>query len=130
MCKNDSSWWMCFFKKYFFGREKICQLYGICCRAHFRYLHVIFHDKIILPEILETNAINLEEIFLIVFLTFISLFSLIVYFDRFNTNNKRHFLTYILIRVSMCNSTFPYFNLSMYTEEDGTIINNEGRKEF
>ena len=31
------------------------------------------------------------EIFIIFFLTFISLFFLIVYLVRFNTNNKRHF---------------------------------------
>ena len=28
------------------------------------------------------------------------------------------------------NSTFPSFNLSMFTKEDGTTINNEDRKEF
>ena len=44
-----------------------------------------------------------------------SLFSLVVYLVRFNTNNKRHFLTYMLTRVSI--STFPSFN-------------NEDRKEF
>ena len=27
-------------------------------------------------------------------------------------------------------STFPSFNLSMFTEEYGTIINNEDRKEI
>ena len=47
---------------------------------------------------------NQTEIFLIFLLTFISLFSLIVYLVRFNTNNKRHFLTYMLTRVSI--STF------------------------
>ena len=36
----------------------------------------------------------------------------------FNTNNKRHFLTYMLIRVSN------------FTTYDGTTINNEYRKEF
>ena len=34
-----------------------------------------------------------------VFLTFISLFFLIVYLIPFNTNNKRHFLTHMLTRV-------------------------------
>ena len=33
--------------------------------------------------------------FLNIFLTFISLFSFIVYLVRFNTNNKYHFLTYV-----------------------------------
>ena len=28
------------------------------------------------------------------------------------------------------NATFLYFNISMFTEEDGTSINNEDRKEF
>ena len=40
------------------------------------------------------------EIFLIIFLTFISLFSLIVYLVRFSTINKPHFLTHMLTRVS------------------------------
>ena len=35
---------------------------------------------------------KLGRIFLILFLTFISLFSLILYLVRFNTKNKRHFL--------------------------------------
>ena len=43
------------------------------------------------------------EIRLRFFLTFISLFSLIVYLVTFNTKNKLYFLTYILIRMS--NST-------------------------
>ena len=55
--------------------------------------------------------------FLTFFSTFISLF-LVVYVVRFNTNDKRHFLTYMLTRV---------FNFTTY---DGTAINNEGRKEF
>ena len=37
---------------------------------------------------------------------------------RFNTNDKRHLLTYMLTRV---------FNFTTY---DGTAINNEDRKEF
>ena len=28
------------------------------------------------------------------------------------------------------NSTFPSFNLTIFTEEDGTTINNEDSKEF
>ena len=35
---------------------------------------------------------------------------------------------YMLSRVSI--STFPSFNLSMFTEDDGTTINNEDRKDF
>ena len=50
---------------------------------------------------------NQAEIFLIFLLTFISLFSLIVYLVWFNTNNKRHFLTYMLTRVFI--STFFIF---------------------
>ena len=46
------------------------------------------------------NARNQAKIFLIFFLPFTSLFSLIVYLVRFNSNNKRHFLTYMLTRVS------------------------------
>ena len=34
----------------------------------------------------------------------------------------------MLTRVS--NSTFQSFNLSMFTEEDGTTIKNEDKKEF
>ena len=44
-----------------------------------------------------------------------------------NSNNKRHFLTHMLTNVPI--STFPFSNLSMLTEEDGTI-NNEDRREF
>ena len=64
-----------------------------------------------------------------IFLTFMSLFSLIVYLIRFNTNNKRHLLTYMLTRLFI--STLQSFNLSMFTEEDGTAIatiNNDNRK--
>ena len=43
---------------------------------------------------------NHAEIFLKFFLTFISLFSLIVYFFRFKINSKPHSLTYMLTRVS------------------------------
>ena len=50
-----------------------------------------------------------------------SLFSLIVYLVRFNTNNKRHFLTYMLTRVS---------DFTTCTKEDSTVISNEDRKEF
>ena len=57
-----------------------------------------------------------------------SLFSLIVYLVRFNANNKRHFLTYMLTHVFI--STFPSFNLSIFTEEDGTTIYNEDRNNF
>ena len=49
------------------------------------------------------------------FLTFISVFSLIVYLVRFNTNNKFHFLTYVLTRV---------LNLTTY---DSTTINNKDK---
>ena len=55
---------------------------------------------------------------------------------RFNTNDKRHFPKYMLTRVpnfttyiwNLFNS--PFFNLSMFTEEDGTTINKRVRKEF
>ena len=50
------------------------------------------------------------------FVTFVSLFSLIVYLVRFNTNNKHHFL-----------HNFS-FNLSMFTEEDGTTINKKEKR--
>ena len=66
--------------------------------------------------------------FLILNLIFLFLFSLIGYEARFNTNNNRHFRTYILTRVSI--STFPSFNLSMFTEEDGTTVNNQDKKAF
>ena len=35
---------------------------------------------------------------------------------------------HILTRVSI--STFPSFNLSMFTEEDGTTVNNQDKKAF
>ena len=38
-----------------------------------------------------------------------------------NTDNKLHFLTYMLTRES---------NFTTSTEKDGTTINNVGRKEF
>ena len=53
-------------------------------------------------------------------------FSLIVNLVTFNTNNERHFLTYMLTRLS--NFTFPSFNFSMFSEKDSTTINNEGKK--
>ena len=62
------------------------------------------------------------------FLTFISLFSLVVYLTMFNTNNERHFLTYMFKNGST--SVFPSFNLSMFTEEDYTTINKEDSQEF
>ena len=77
-------------------------------------------------SILKHNARNQAEIFLIFFLTLISFFSLIVYLVRFNTNTKRHFLTML---TCVFNFTFLSFNLSMFTEEDGTTINNNDRKE-
>ena len=40
----------------------------------------------------------------------------------------RFFLTLTLF--FSFNAMFPSLNLSMFTEEDGTIINNEDRKEF
>ena len=52
------------------------------------------------------------------FLTIISLFSLIVYLVRFNTNEKRNFTISILTRVSN------------FTTYDSTTIINGGRKEF
>ena len=64
-----------------------------------------------------------------IFLTLMPLFSLIVYLIRFNTNNKRHLLTYMLTRLFI--SMLQSFNLSMFTEEDGTAIatiNNANRK--
>ena len=52
-------------------------------------------------------------------------FSLIVYLFTFNTNNKPYFLTYMLTCVS--NSTPPSFNLCMFTDDDGTTVNNEDK---
>ena len=66
------------------------------------------------------------EIRLRFLLTFIYLFYLIIYLVTFNTNNKLHFLIYILTRMS--NSTSLSFNLCMFTEEDGATINNKGKK--
>ena len=43
---------------------------------------------------------NYTEVFSIFFLTSVSLFFLTAYLVRFSTNNERHFLTYILSRVS------------------------------
>ena len=69
------------------------------------------------------------------FITFIFLFSLFVHLVRFDINNRRHFLTYMLTRVFIATnklhkSTFRSFNLCMFTKEDSTTINNEDRKEF
>ena len=49
--------------------------------------------------------ILMAEIFLIFFLTFISLFSLIIYLVRVNNNDKGHFLTYVL----------TFYNLPCFT---------------
>ena len=88
---------------------------------------------------------NKAEIFLNFLLTFISLFSLIIYLVKSSTNNERHvFLTYMSTRVSNLTTyicfiivliyyhgftiiimvqtmltRFQHFNLSMFTEEDG-----------
>ena len=48
------------------------------------------------PQFSQCNATIYAEIFLIVFLTFISLVSLIFCFVMFNTNNECHFLTHVL----------------------------------
>ena len=40
-----------------------------------------------------------------------------------NTNNKYHFLTYMLTRLSI--STFQPLNLCMFTEEDSATINED-----
>ena len=70
---------------------------------------------------LRLNSLNrmLEyeaEILLMFFLTSISI--VFVYFVRFNTNNKRHFVTYMLTIV---------FNVTTYY---GTAIKNEDRRKF
>ena len=65
------------------------------------------------------------------FLNIFPNFSLFIFFNclvRFNNNNKRHLLMFMLTRVSILR--FPSFNLSIFTEEVGTTINNEDRNEF
>ena len=62
----------------------------------------IFHMKTIFCVSLNFLKLILE-IRLRYFLTFISIFSLIVYLVTFNTNNKLHFLTYALTHIA--NST-------------------------
>ena len=67
-----------------------------------------------------TSAVNLN-----IFLNYY----LFIFFNclvRPNTSNKRHFLTYMLT----CVSNFTtYICFSMFTEDNGTAINNEHRKE-
>ena len=61
---------------------------------------------------------------------------LINYLVRFNTNNKRHFVTYFLTRVSDFTTYICFIivsihlivNLSIFNDEDGTTINNEDGK--
>ena len=48
---------------------------------------------------------------------------------RFNIN-KNVILTYILTCVNLHNPAFRSFNLSMFNEEDGTSLNNKGRKKI
>ena len=67
--------------------------------------------------------IFLAEIFVMFFLTFISLFSLVVYIVRSSTNNKWHFLTYMFL-------THMLTYVSNFTSYDGTTINNEDIEEF
>ena len=84
----------------------------------------------------QKNSSDVPELgwyFLNIFLNYNPLFSLVVYLARFITNNKGHFLTYILTRVflttkNLYNSAHWSFNLSMCTEEDETTINNKDRK--
>ena len=49
-------------------------------------------------------------------------------------SNFTTYICFIIILIlrssSSSNSTFPSVNLSMFTKEDGTTINNEDRKEF
>ena len=66
---------------------------GTTTKYTFFYKKTIFFLE---PYFSYHNSKNQAEIFLILFLTCISLFSLIVYLVRFNTNNKRHFLAYML----------------------------------
>ena len=49
---------------------------------------------------------------------------LFVYLVKFDCNNKRHFLT----TNNPYNSTFPSFNIFIFTEEDDTSINNEDKR--
>ena len=78
--------------------------------GHFLTIHVLFQKIIHFrePQFSEHIARNQVEISLI--------FSLIAYLVRFNTNNKRHFLTYMLTPVSK------------FTTYDSTTINTENRK--
>ena len=66
------------------------------------------------------------------FLTFISLFFLIVYLISFHTNNNvifSHICSHVRPTTNnLYNSTLPSFNLPMLTEMDGTSINNEDTK--
>ena len=109
-----------------------------------QYKFSVLQENHFLHEPWNYAARNYAETFLTLLLTHISLFSLIADLVRFNTNNKHHFLTYMITRVfnfttyicfiivltvrSRSNSKFSSFNLSMFTEEDGISINNETEK--
>ena len=75
--------------------------------------------KVSIPDPLEQwyKLVEYKFFFLTFFLIFIYLFSLYIeHVVRFNTNFIVHHFVH--------NSTFPSFNLSIFTEEDGTTVNN------
>ena len=63
-------------------------------RQEMKILDFFYKKTIFLPEpqFSQYNARNYAEIFLIFVLTFISLFSLILYLIRFNNNNRHIFI--------------------------------------
>ena len=86
------------------SKEHSSNLHKGFCSVFF-IIHDFLYQKTIFlhePQFSQHNTWEEEkspEIFSMFFLTFTFLFSLILYLVKFNTNNKPHFLTCVLIRV-------------------------------
>ena len=74
-----------------------------------QYKFSVLQENHFLHEPWNYAARNYAETFLTLLLTHISLFSLTADLVRFNTNNKHHFLTYMLTRVSTNFATYICF---------------------
>ena len=83
------------------SKEHSSNIHKGFCPVFFSIHNFLYQKTIFLPEPqFSQQILEIFWDFLNIFLNFISLFSLIVYLVRFNTNNKRNFLTYVLTRVS------------------------------
>ena len=79
------------------SKEHSSNIHKGFCPVFFSMNDFLYQKTIFLPEPqFSQQILEIFWGFLNIFLNFISLFSLIVYLVRFNANNKRNFLTYVL----------------------------------